>query len=130
MILADTPIWINHLNPKDRNFNKQFSDHLVTLLNQNLVLAHPMVIGELACGNPKDRQAVLALLKGLPRASVATDDQVLSFIEQKQLMGRRSIGYIDFHLLAATELTRSAELWTLDRPLMDVANELNLAYQI
>ena len=129
MILADTPIWINYLNPKERNFNKQFSDHLVTLLNQNLVLAHPMVIGELACGNPKDRNAVLALLKGLPRASVATDDYVLSFIEQKQLMSR-GIGYIDFHLLAATELTRSTELWTLDRPLIDVANELNLAYQI
>ena len=129
MILADTPIWINHLNPKDRNFNKQFSDHLVALLNQNLILAHPMVIGELACGNPKDRQAVLALLKGLPSASVATDDHVLSFIEQKQLMGR-GIGYIDFHLLAATELTRSAELWTRDERLMNVATELNLAYQI
>ena len=129
MILADTPIWINYLNPKERNFNKQFSDHLVTLLNQNLVLAHPMVIGELACGNPKDRNAVLALLKGLPRASVATDDYVLSFIEQKQLMSR-GIGYIDFHLLAATELTRSAELWTRDESLMTVATELNLAYQI
>ena len=129
MILADTPIWINYLNPKDRNFNKQFSDHLVTLLNQNLVLAHPMVIGELACGKPKDREAVLALLKGLPRSSVAPDDHVPSFIEQKQLMGR-GIGYIDFHLLAATELTRSAELWTRDESLMDVATELNLAYQI
>lgn len=129
MILADTPIWINHLNPKDRNFNKQFSDHLVTLLNQNLVLAHPMVIGELACGNLKDRKTVLTDLKNLPNASVATDDHVLSFIEQKQLMGR-GIGYIDFHLLAATELTRSTELWTLDESLMDVATELNLAYQI
>ena len=129
MILADTPIWINYLNPKDRNFNKQFSDHLVTLLNQNLVLAHPMVIGELACGNLKDRKTVLTDLKNLPNASVATDDHVLSFIEEKQLMGR-GIGYIDFHLLAATEMTRSTELWSLDESLMDVATELNLAYEI
>ena len=51
MILVDTSVWINHLNPKDQNFNKQFSNHLVPLLNDNLVLGHLMVIGELACGN-------------------------------------------------------------------------------
>ena len=129
MILVDTSVWINHLNPKDQNFNKQFSNHLVTLLNDNLVLGHPMVIGELACGNLKDRKTVLTDFKNLPNASVATDDHVLSFIEQKQLMGR-GIGYIDFHLLAATELTRSTELWALNGRLMGVANELNLAYQI
>lgn len=129
MILADTSIWINYLNPQDPRFSIQHNDRLKTLLKEDLVLAHPMVIGELACGNLKDRKGVLAQLKGLPKASVATEDHVLSFIEQKQLMGR-GIGYIDFHLLAATELTRSTELWTLDRPLIDVANELNLAYQI
>ncbi len=129
MILVDTSVWINHLNPKNRNFNKQFSNHLVNLLNNNRVLGHPMAIGELACGNLKDRKTVLELLKGLPQASVATDDHVLSFIEEKQLMGH-GIGYIDFHLLAATELTRSTELWALDGRLIDAATELNLAYQI
>lgn len=129
MILVDTSVWINHLNPKDQNFNKQFSNHLVTLLNDNLVLGHSMVIGELACGTLQDRKSVLALLKGLPKASVAPDEQVLSFIEEKQLMGR-GIGYIDFHLLAATEMTQSTELWALDGRLMNVATELNLAYQI
>ena len=129
MILVDTSVWINHLNPKDQNFNKQFSNHLVTLLNDNLVLGHSMVTGELACGTLQDRKSVLALLKGLPKASVAPDEQVLSFIEEKQLMGR-GIGYIDFHLLAATEMTQSTELWALDGRLMNVATELNLAYQI
>lgn len=129
MILVDTSVWINHLNPNDRRFSIQHSERLKTLLNDNLVLVHPMVIGELACGNLKDRKTVLTDLKNLPKASVATDDHVLSFIEQKQLMGR-GIGYIDFHLLAATELTRSTELWALDERLMDVATELNLAYQI
>lgn len=129
MILVDTSVWINHLNPNDRRFSIQHSERLKTLLNDNLVLAHPMVIGELACGNLKDRKTVLTDIKNLPKASVAPDDHVLSFIEEKQLMGR-GIGYIDFHLLAATELTRSTELWSLDIPLMDVATELNLAYQI
>ena len=129
MILVNTSVWINHLNPNDRRFSIQHSERLKTLLNDNLVLAHPMVIGELACGNLKDRKTVLTDIKNLPKASVAPDDHVLSFIEEKQLMGR-GIGYIDFHLLAATELTRSTELWSLDIPLMDVATELNLAYQI
>ena len=129
MILADTSVWINHLNPKDPRFSIQHSERLKALLNNDLVLGHPMVIGELACGNLKDRKTVLTDLKNLPKASVATEDHVLSFIEEKQLMGRGS-GYIDFHLLATTELTRSTELWTLDRPLMDAATELNLAYQI
>ena len=97
MILVDTSVWINHLNPNDRRFSIQHSERLKTLLNDNLVLVHPMVIGELACGNLEDRKGVLALLKGLPRASVAPYDHVLSFIEEKQLMGR-GIGYIDFHL--------------------------------
>ncbi len=129
MILVDTSVWINHLNPKDPRFSIQHSERLKTLLNNNLILGHPMVIGELACGNLKDRKTVLTDIKNLPKASVAPDDHVLSFIEEKQLMGR-GIGYIDFHLLAATELTRSTELWALDERLMDVATELNLAYQI
>ena len=129
MILVDTSVWINHLNPNDRRFSIQHSERLKTLLNDNLVLVHPMVIGELACGNLKDRKTVLADIKNLPKASVAPDDHVLSFIEEKQLMGR-GIGYIDFHLLAATEMTRSTELWSLDESLMDVATELNFAYQI
>ena len=129
MILVDTSVWINHLNPKDPRSSIQHSERLKTLLNNNLVLGHPMVIGELACGNLKDRKTVLTDLKNLPNTSVATDDRVLSFIEQKQLMGC-GIDYIDFHLLAATELTQSAELWTLDESLMDVATKLNLAYQI
>lgn len=129
MILVDTSVWINHLNPNDRRFSIQHSERLKTLLNQNLVLAHSMVIGELACGNLKDRKTVLTDLKNLPKTSVAPDDHVLSFIEEKQLMGR-GIGYIDFHLLAATEMTRLTELWSLDESLMDVATELNLAYEI
>lgn len=66
MILIDTSVWINHLNPKDQNFNKQFSNHLVPLLNDNLVLGHPMVIGELACGNLSDRIAKMFMENVVP----------------------------------------------------------------
>ena len=121
MILVDTSVWIDHLSSEE--------NHLVILLNNGLAMTHPMVVGELACGNLSNRGAILTMLKNLPQASVATDDQVLRFIERNRLMGH-GINYIDFHLLTATALTKATELWTRDKRLMDVATQLNLAYKI
>ena len=121
MILVDTSVWIDHLRVGE--------PPLVSLLNDNQVLAHPMVIGELACGNLHSRDEVLSLLRGLPEAPAATDDEVLLFIEQHRLMGR-GIGYIDVHLLAAAALAPLTPLWTRGRRLMDVAADLNLAYRL
>lgn len=91
------------------------------------MLAHPFVIGELACGNLKNRREVLLLLQDLPRAPLATDQEVLFFIENHQLMGR-GIGYVDAHLLAAVSLTDTALIWTLDKRLGAVAVSLGLAF--
>jgi predicted nucleic acid-binding protein len=118
--LVDTSVWVNHLRANDVT--------LATLLDENRVLMHPMVIGELACGNLRDREYVLGLLKELPRAPMADDDEALFFIEGHRLMGR-GIGYIDAHLLAAASLVDSALLWTDDRRLRNVAMGLGLAYQ-
>ncbi len=52
------------------------------------MLAHPFVIGELACGNLKIRLELLFLLHDLPLAPVATDTEALGFIDQRVLMGR------------------------------------------
>lgn len=86
---------------------------------------HPWVIGELACGNLRHRTALLALLQGLPEATVASDAEVLRLIEQEQLMGR-GIGYVDAHLLASSRLTRGW-LWTHDRRLAALAVDLGVA---
>lgn len=88
------------------------------------MLTHPFVIGELACGNLRNRQAILALFQELPRATTSTDDEVLSFIDQRSLMGR-GIGYIDVHLLASAILSHST-LWTNDKRLATVAEEMGL----
>lgn len=74
MILVDTSVWIDHLSSEE--------NHLVILLNNGLAMTHPMVVGELACGNLSNRGAILTMLKNLPQASVAPDDQVLRFIER------------------------------------------------
>ncbi len=97
------------------------------MLQSGLALAHPFVIGELACGNLKSRTSILALLGTLPQARVAQESEVLFFIDRHQLMGQ-GIGYIDAHLLAATALTEGAKLWTRDKRLGAHAQQLELAY--
>ncbi len=89
---------------------------------------HPFVLGELACGDLKNRGEVLRLLDDLPAAPTATDPEALEFIERRALMGR-GIGYIDVHLLASTALDGVARLWTRDRRLATAAAELELAFR-
>lgn len=120
MILVDTSVWVDHLRSGD--------PELVRLLEGERVMVHPFVIGELACGNLKNRQEVLKLLGDLPAASVATHDEVLTFIERRSLMGR-GIGYVDVHLLAAVALSDDGRLWTRDRKLAVAVEKLDLAFE-
>ena len=120
MVLVDTSVWIDYLRSEEPN--------LVYLLNENQVLVHPLVIGELALGNLRNREELLSLLGGLPVTPVATEAEVLLFVERHRLM-ERGIGYVDAHLLAGVTLAESTLLWTGDRRLLDVAAGLNLAYQ-
>jgi predicted nucleic acid-binding protein len=119
LILVDTSVWVDHLRTSDTA--------LATLLEAAAVLAHPFVIGELALGNLRQREIVLNALSDLPRASVATDAEVLHFIDRHALSGR-GIGYVDAHLLAAVRLTDAAELWTKDKRLRGIAAQLGLAF--
>ncbi len=120
MILVDTSVWVDHF--------RSGSAALAAALDVGEVLAHPMVIGELACGNLGRRREVLALLRELPSAPVATHLEALSFIESHTLMGR-GIGFLDVHLLASTALAESTRLWTRDGRLAAVAAELGIAHQ-
>ena len=118
MILVDTSIWVDHLRTGDPK--------LVGLLQDGHVLAHPWVTGELAVGHLTRRSEILGLLHNLPHATVATDDEVLTLIDKRQLYGL-GIGYVDAHLLASTALTPAARLWTRDKRLAFVAVQHGLA---
>jgi hypothetical protein len=120
VILVDTSVWIDHLRTGDLV--------LGGLLDRAAVLGHVFVRGELACGNLRRRDEILALLADLPQALVATDAEVLELIERHRLMGR-GIGYVDAHLLAATLLTGGASLWTRDLRLAEMAHELGVGTQ-
>jgi predicted nucleic acid-binding protein len=116
MILIDTSVWINHL--------RKGNSRLTSLLSDAEVLCHPFVIGEIACGFLRDRQEILRHLAQLPVARVATDQEVLAFIESHRLYGR-GLGWVDVHVLASARLT-GVELWTLDTPLAAAARRLHL----
>jgi predicted nucleic acid-binding protein len=117
VILADTSVWVAHL--------RHGSDDLARALETGEVLCHPHVVGELACGNLRNRDNILDLLRALPAASTATDDEVLACIELNHLYGT-GLGYTDVHLLASALLTPT-RLWTLDAALGREAKRLHLA---
>ncbi len=119
MILVDTSVWVDHL--------RRAEPSLAEALAAGLVLAHPFVIGELACGILPGRAEVLHLLHELPFAAVASPAEALGFIDRHALAGR-GVGYIDVHLLASARITRRTLLWTRDRRLAAIASELGVGH--
>ena len=118
MILVDTAVWVDHLRTGNSTLER--------LLEGGLVMGHPWVLGELALGNLSQRHEIIRLLGGLPQATVATNEEVMVFIDRHQLYGL-GIGYVDAQLLAGTKLTADTALWTADRRLAAVASRLGCA---
>ena len=119
MVLVDTSVWVSLL--RDGNIE------LANLLNNGNVLCHPFIVGELACGNLKDRAAILSFLQLLPMSIEAEHEEVLSFVETNRLMGK-GIGYVDAQLVASALLT-GVPIWTLDKKLAQVAEGLHIKYK-
>ena len=118
VILVDTSVWVDHIRRGDAP--------LIRMLDEGQVLTHPFVVGEVAMGNLPRRRLFLDAMRRLPRAQVATDAEAMSLMEREHLYGR-GIGFADLHLLAATRLTPHATLWSRDRRLRSIAEELGLA---
>ena len=116
MILVDTSVWVDHF--------RRGNAKLAARLAGDVVLCHPFIIGELACGNLQGRQEILSLLAKLPQCEIAEHDEVLSFVELNRLMGS-GIGWVDAHLLASVVLGHE-QLWTRDRRVADVADALGV----
>jgi len=118
MILADTSIWIEHFRRGKPAF--------ASALQENAILIHPVVIGELATDNLSDRKTTLSALQRLPRAKVATDSECLLLLEAHRLYGK-GIGWSDIQLLASALLSK-VPLWTLDARLGNAARRLGVVF--
>lgn len=118
MILVDTSVWVDHF--------RRGNSRLEELLRNGEVMVHPFVIGELACGTSGKRAEILGLLSQLPRAPLASHEEVLQVLESKHLFGR-GIGWVDAHLVASALLSRSKVL-TLDKRLFAVASSLQIQF--
>jgi hypothetical protein len=105
---------------------RQGDKTLAALLDEGQIAIHPFVIGELALGELRPREAILDQLHDLPQTAVATAAEILQFIAQHALY-RLGIGYVDTHLLAAAQLTGNTLLWTRDKRLRHAAERLGLA---
>ena len=120
MILVDTSIWIEHF--------RNGIGGLETLIGLGQALNHPFVTGELAVGDPRQWSPVVALVRALPSARQATEDQFLQLIRDEAL-GGSGLGFVDVHLLASCGLAPGTRLWTQDRRLARHASALNVGWE-
>jgi predicted nucleic acid-binding protein len=119
-VLVDTSVWVGHF--------KQRNERLVALLESGMVVCHPYVVVEVACGTPPNRWAIITMLGELESSPVATPNEVLEMTERRNLYGR-GCGFVDMSLLAAILLSEEGLIWTMDKRLELIASELNRAYR-
>ena len=119
MILADASIWIQYLRSPDAAID--------LLLDEGEITAHPFVVAEIALGSIRDRGATLWKLDRLPRVAVARHADVRRLIESRRLYAR-GVGYVDVHLVASCLIGENLRLWSRDRRLNEVAEDLGVRY--
>ncbi len=119
MVLVDTSVWVSHL--------RRHNLRLENLLSFEFVYCHPLIIAELACGHLNNRREILLSLQELPSVKLATDEDILVFIEKHSLYGK-GLGVIDIHLLASCMLSHLS-LWTEDKSLQKAADRLGIFYR-
>jgi predicted nucleic acid-binding protein len=119
-VLVDTSVWVDHF--------KVGNDVLIELLELDLVMAHPLIVGEIACGTPPRRSQTLSDLNGLQQAQQVSGREVLEFIERERLFGL-GCGLVDLMLLASALMTPGVELWTLEKRLTTLAGRFSVLHR-
>ena len=119
-VLVDTSAWVDHF--------RLGNDVLVELLELDLVMAHPLIVGEIACGTPPRRIQTLSDLNGLQQVQQVSAREVLDFIERERLFGL-GCGLVDLMLLASALITPGVALWTLDKRLSALAERFNVLHR-
>ena len=119
-VLVATSVWVAHF----RNVNST----LVSLIERDRVLGHPMLLAEIACGTPPaPRQQTLGDIALLGQAHSASFTEVMAFIEREKLYGL-GCGFVDIALLASACVTPNAMLWTLDKKLGELGRRFGIEF--
>ncbi len=119
MIIVDSNIWISHF--------RMHNTLLTELLENGDVLLHPYVHVELALGSIPRRTETLEFLADLPQPVLAEPNELLSFIEKRQLYSK-GIGLVDCHLLLSAILDSNCRIWTNDRRLHALASDMSIQF--
>lgn len=117
-VLVDTSVWRKYLA------GVASTRALGHLLDDDAVLLHPFVLGELTLGGLSDREA--SLFRRLPEVPVVDHAEIIAFVAERRLT-RKGIGWVDAHLLASA-LLADARLWSADRALISAARSLGVAF--
>ncbi len=117
-VIVDTSVWRKYLA------GVSSTRALGRLLDDDAVLLHPFVLGELTLGGLSERESSIFLR--LPEVPVADHAEVLAFVAERRL-ARKGIGWVDAHLLASA-LLADARLWSADRALSLAARSLGVAF--
>jgi predicted nucleic acid-binding protein len=123
VVLVDTSIWIRFLAGAE-----PYASKLDRLLSDDQVLGHDFVYGELLIGDRGARRKLLAEYKVMRRAALIAHLEVVQFVMHHKITSR-GIGWIDVHLLASA-IVAGSNLWTADRPLATVAQDIGVAYRL
>ncbi len=118
-VLVDTNVWVHFLRGS--------LPELGELLRDDRVSIHSCVIGELLVGNLARREMMLEFLLELPRVPEAEPAEAWTMIERRRLWGR-GLQWNDVLLLAAARLG-GVKLWTGDKRMAQVAEELDVGWR-
>jgi len=120
MILVDTSVWVSHF--------RQSNLSIVSLLTNDQVLCHPLVMLEIACGSPPaPRHKTLEYLDKLQTVKTATNREIMTLIDAHNLQDS-GCGAIDMALLASALITEKAKIWTQDKKLDTLAKKLEVSF--
>ena len=118
-ILVDTNVWIGHF----RNSNPL----LQALLEDDEILCHPVIVGELSMGSYKNRALTLDDLGKLLQPPIASFAETRALVENRRLWGR-GVQWNDVQILASALIGRHP-LWTYDRRLNELAEQFGVGFK-
>lgn len=122
LVLVDTSAWIRAYAAV-----QPYRDVVDRLLQDDRVIGHDFIYGELLIGDKGARSKLLAVYEAaFRRAPVVAHTEVVDLVRLRKLFGC-GIGWIDAHLLAAA-LVNHALIYTADKPLVACAKRLGVVY--